>query len=502
MRTVTHSAAGRSISGRLTLMNVMVGGTAIVLTASALMVFDWVTFREGMVRDLSIQARIVGHNTVSAIVFDDPETATTTLSALSASPAVVFAAVVRSDQTILATYQREADAAPPAIPGTASRAEESSVFSSSQLRVARGIVLDGNVVGTVYIWSDLTMLSERVRLYIAIVAGVSAVSLVVTLLVSAVVRRSISEPIAHLADVAREVSERKDYSLRASPISGSGELSLLGDAFNHMLERVETRDAELKRSSDELEQRVEERTAQIESANKELEAFSYTVSHDLRAPLRHMDGYSTLLQSRFGESMEPPARRYLSLIQESAQQMGQLIDDLLSLARISRRHVYRRTVNLNELVESVRDEVGLGAGDRVVEWMISPLPDAECDPGLIRIVFTNLLSNAVKYTRGQKVAVIEISCTAGPPGDVFMVRDNGAGFDQKYVHKLFGVFQRLHRDEEFEGTGIGLATVQRILHAHGGRIWAEGAIDQGATFYFTIGGSIDPPGRVEMSAES
>ncbi len=236
----------------------------------------------------------------------------------------------------------------------------------------------------------------------------------------------------------------------------------------------------------DLEQRVIERTAQLEAANKELEAFSYSVSHDLRAPLRTMDGFSQAVLEDFGPQLPEECQRYLETIRKGAQRMGQLIDDLLTFARLSRAPLNRRAVNLTKLVEEIWNDLAPERGARRVEMHASPLPECSGDPALLAQVWVNLLSNALKYSRTRDPAVIEIGSTRESGETVYFVRDNGTGFDMRYAHKLFGVFQRLHRAEEYEGTGVGLAIVQRVIHRHGGRIWTESELDRGATFYFTL----------------
>jgi signal transduction histidine kinase len=248
------------------------------------------------------------------------------------------------------------------------------------------------------------------------------------------------------------------------------------------LEQRKRREDEIRKLNNELAKRARD----LETSNNELESFAYSVSHDLRAPLRHVVGFSELLQKQASSLLDEKGRRYTQTILESSKRMGNLIDDLLAFSRIGRAETKNTLVSLDQLVKEVVAEIGQDTGGRDIVWNIDPLPVCYGDRSMLKLVIGNLLANAVKFTRMRAQAEIEIGCVDGENEVEVFVRDNGAGFEMQYVDKLFGVFQRLHLPEEFEGTGIGLATVRRIIHRHGGEVRAEGAVDQGATFYFSL----------------
>jgi len=311
-----------------------------------------------------------------------------------------------------------------------------------------------------------------------------------------------------IASTERDITERK--RAEAGILAAQAELQrLLAEADQahlallRVVEDRKTAEEEVRRLNAELEQRVRDRTAQLEAANQELEAFSYSVSHDLRAPLRAIDGFSRIVLDEHAPALAPEAQRYLHLVQDNTQQMGRLVDDLLAFSHLSRQPMAKQLVDPADLVHAALQDLHAEQAGRQIDLVIRDLPTCQADPALLKQVWVNLLSNALKFTRPRERAVIEVGAYEEGSHPVYCVKDNGVGFDMQYVGKLFGVFQRLHRSEDYEGTGVGLAIVQRIVHRHGGRVWAEAKVDQGATFWFTLEGGIgndeghrgDPAGR-------
>ena len=491
------------IKQKLTAILLLISGLVLLLTAAAFVTYEVVAFRQMTLKDLSTLGRIIAANSTASLAFANEADAREILSALRAEPHVVAAGLYDKDGRVFSRYPADLPGETlPAVPG-----QDGYRFEQGYVIGFEPVAEVGNArLGTLFLKSDMKAVSRTLRLSAAIATGVMAISLLAAYLLAAVLQGRISQPILALAETAKAVSIRHDYSVRASKL-GEDELGALTDAFNQMLGRIEDQDRALRESKSklqhyaaELEQRVADRThelqernealrrnaAELLAANTELDAFAYSVSHDLRAPLRSIDGFSQVLLEDYGAQLDEAGRDSLKRVRAASQRMGTLIDDLLKLAWVTRAELRTEVVDLSGMARDIAAELRRTTPERRVEFAIAQGLEARGDSRLLRVVLENLLRNSWKYTAKQAQPRVEFGSVDGNGERAFIVRDNGAGFDMKYADKLFGAFQRLHSAAEFEGTGVGLATVRRIINRHGGRIWAEGAVDQGATFYFTL----------------
>ena len=474
------------IKYKLTLLSVLASSSALILACVSFVIYDMQTFRAEMVQQLSTQAKIIGYNSAAALLFHDSKSANETLAALSAEPDVVAAGIYSPAGKSFAIYRQNGDESATALPAALQATNKAERrFAGGYLELLRPIIYQGENVGAIRIRASLGAMKTRQQRYIGIAAMVLLISIPASILISQRLQQRISRPIAALAETAKTISRDKDYSVRATA-SSRDEVGHLVSTFNDMLARIQEQNAELQRARDEMEQHVIARTAQLEAANKELESFSYSVSHDLRAPLRGIDGFSQALLEDYGDRLDAQGKSYLQRVRAASQRMAELIDDMLSLSRVSRGEMKSETVDLGALAQNIAAELQSADRRRQVEFTIAAGLLAKGDTRLLRVVLENLLRNAWKFTGKNSTAKIEVGVDRQNGQPVYFVRDDGAGFDMAYAEKLFGAFQRLHSSTEFQGTGIGLATVQRVIRRHGGRVWAESKVGQGATFYFTL----------------
>ena len=494
-------AISRSVRHKLTLVVLATTLAALVVTGIALVVYDLRTYRETGFNDLRTQADILGRASAAALAFDDRKAAAENVLWLKAKPEISAAAIYNAKGKLFASYtRRDLDVTLPSLPGA-----EGVGVEGANLVVFQRIVQNNEILGTVYMRADYEVFG-RLFGYLGIFAAVTLLSLIVALVISGWLQNALTRPVLDIAAMARRVVESRDFSLRASKTTHD-EIGELADAINHMLAEIGRRaealeqsnrsleremaerqhaDSEVRKLNDELERRVADRTNQLEAANKELESFSYSVSHDLRAPLRAIVGFSKMLQEDHAAQIDQEAQRKLAIILSEAQRMGVLIDDLLAFSRLGRKELKAAELDMTELARSTYDGLNGSHGGPVARFSLATLPRAKGDRVLLGQVWANLLSNALKFSSKREQPLIEVSAVSDEKEHIFFVRDNGAGFDPRYTSKLFGVFQRLHGSNEFPGTGVGLALVQRIVVRHGGRVWADSRPNEGATFYFTL----------------
>lgn len=498
-----------SISRKLTWMNMLVSGAALLLACVAFIAYDMVTFREAMVGNLSIQSQIIGSNTASALLFNDPQSAQNTLSALKAAHNILSAAIYEPNGRLFASYSRDPNSGTPPSTIPSGQAERHS-FKNREIVLVRPIMFQGKPTGIIYIRSDLRELDQRLEQYASIAAVVLLACLMAALLVSSIFRRAVAEPIVGLAELARTVSRDKNYSIRAIPGPRHGELAILIEAFNEMLKQIQENETALRRAHDELEQRVQERTTELETAKKELEAFSAsilrakeeleraskfkdqflsTMSHELRTPLNAVLGFSDLLtEERYGP-LNDRQRRYVSHIHTGGKHLLRLINDILDLSKIEagRLQLAIENVPVRTAFGEVADAMRPLAEKKSHSLVVNTPKELSVRVDGVRFkqVLMNLIGNAIKFTpEGGKIQL-----GARALGEVVRVevRDSGPGIPPEEQQRIFEAFYRSNQTEKIvEGTGLGLAITRRLVELHGGHLGLESQPGLGSCFYFTL----------------
>jgi len=500
----------RSIAQRLTWMNLLVCSVALLLACASFIGYDLLTFRTARVRNLSTQAQIIGANSVTALLFDDPDSAAKTLSALKADPQIVSAVIYTSQGKPFATYSRWGDSPALEPPSIAAGQRESHWIGNGEILLARSIEFDGKSSGAVVIRSDVEALNQRLKLYVGIASIVLLMSLLAALVVSAIFRKSVAQPIVGLAEAAKEVTLHERYSLRVPPVKGHGEVSFLIDSFNQMMAQIEKGKVSLQQAHDELELRVIERTAELVAAKKEVEAYSEsvlrakedierasrfkdqflsTMSHELRTPLNAVLGFSELLADvRYGPLTERQTR-YVNHIHTSGQHLLRLINDILDLSKIEAGRLQLSIENVpvdlsvGEVCESLQPLADKNAHQLIQD--VLPGLMVRADGTRFKQMLMNLLGNAIKFTpKGGKIELV-----ARQLGDMVRieVRDSGPGIPTEERERIFEAFHRMRQtDKAFEGTGLGLAITRRLVELHGGMLDVESEPGAGSCFYFTL----------------
>ena len=475
----------QSISDKFMRMTMLVSGVALLLAYVSFLVYDLYSLRQELISSMATEANIVGANSVTALLFDDKQAAENTLSALRSAPQVRSALILRPDGSEFARYLRSSSIQFELTNRLAPDEMQRYWTKGRYILLGSRIRFQGGQVGSVYLVAETGDVARRAGRFGLISAGMLLICFAIALLATSAVRHLVTDPLTGLAETAQIVTRERDYSVRAKIPASSDELSFLIQSFNEMLEQIQDRDRALEATRSDLERRVEERTAELSATNKELEAFSYSVAHDLRGPLQHINNIGFLLQ-RTSEGLNEEGRMLVDRLLEGSGRMSGLIDDLLNLSRASSHPLHRTLIDLSHIAESVAARLQADSRERQVRFVIAKGARIFADDGLMQVVLDNLLGNAWKYTSKMKSAEIEFGYTEEESGTVYFVRDNGAGFNPRYADRLFRPFQRLHSQSEFTGTGVGLATAYRIITRHGGKIWAKGNIDQGATFLFTV----------------
>lgn len=481
-----------TIKRKLTLIIMMTCVASLLIAGVTFAGYEWMALRQFMARNLTVQTAVIADSCKAAVAFDDAEDAKETLSSLRVHTAVVFGGVYDASGNLIASYYRYGE--DKQIQPVYLKAKGAE-FTNNFLTVYKKIILDGEVIGTVCVRSDLGPLYSMLSSSVKIVLVIIFISLAIAYLVSSRLQRVVSVPILSLTNMAKSVSEQRDYSVRGTKTSND-EIGFLIDAFNQMLEQIQARDRALVDANKQLEAKVAERTADLEasieklnSSNQQLREFTYIASHDLREPLRKISSFGQLLVASLGEKLEGDDKENLDFMISGAERMQQMVEALLTYSRVTSRTVDMVPVNLNKVVQELLEiELAVKVEETGAEVEIPEvLHNIKCDPAQVRQLMQNFIANGLKYQKKGTVPKVTVRSKTAEDGMIRVeVSDNGIGIKEDHFKDLFVMFKRLHSRSEYEGTGIGLAVCKKIIERHGGDIGVSSTYGEGSTFWFTI----------------
>jgi len=476
-----RSFRDRSIEQKFLLATLAITLSALLVTSGFLIAFEWRAFKQTRIEDARTVAGIIAANAEASMIYGDEKDARSVLSGIRAQPVAVAAALYRTNGTLFASV-------PTNLPASdfPERSRPASVtFRGNRVEAFENVGTDRHYLGAAYVRFDVAPMYQRFRIYLGSVLAVVAGCVALVVLLSKLVQRWISRPLVELAGTAKSVAQRNDYSLRALK-RGRDEVGELVDAFNHMLDDIEAAHGKLKHYAADLERDVAARTAELVKSVSELEAFSYSVSHDMRAPLRAMQGYAQLLVEECGNQLSPEAQDYLQRIRRASVRLDALIQDILTYSRISRAEIELTNLDLDRLVEDVIAEYPqLSAANAGIQ-VRHPLGRALGHAASLTQVISNLLTNAVKFVRPDAPSRIEVFAERRDGRVRVCVRDNGLGIAEKDLERIFRIFERVHDNKSYEGTGIGLSIVKKAVERMGGTVGVESRPGEGSTFWFEL----------------
>jgi len=472
-----------SVKRKLVVAAMLSATSALLLVSTALVVYDRMSQRQALAEDLSTLAEITGANCTAALTFRDRQAAEELLGSLRLKHGVRGAALLNPDGSLFARFGEVEAGADPALAPAADedRADSVVTFTRDRIRLLAPIRLEGETVGTLLLESDLDELDERLWRYVGIVSVLLLACSAIAFVVASGFQRVIAAPIVHLAEIAHQVSQDKNYAVRAQG-TARDEMGVLIRAFNDMLAEIERRD-----------ERLREQNAALERSNRELQDFAYVASHDLQEPLRKVQAFGDRLAAKAAGTLGPQGLDYIARMRNAAQRMQTLINDLLSFSRVTTRARPFVSVDLDRVAREVASDLEVRIEQTGAELRLRDLPAIEADPLQMRQLLQNLIGNALKFSRPEVLPLVEVTAELQPSSNghqgercILKVTDNGIGFDQKYLPRLFGIFQRLHSRASYEGNGVGLAICRKIAERHGGSITATSRPGEGTTFVVTL----------------